>query len=61
MDSQDYSPPMSVVKAWIKQCNCCPICNQQIPCDGVRAGGLCDDMCGCDSWDELDDPENTYD
>ena len=30
-----------------QHCHCCPIC-QSVPCDGVLAGGFCDDICNCD-------------
>lgn len=45
--------PDSVMNRWARTCNCCPICNQQIPCDGVMAGGLCDDLCDCDYYYEM--------
>lgn len=38
-------------QAWLreiaKHCKCCGECNQNIPCGGVMAGGLCDGMCHC--------------
>ena len=53
-------PPNYVVQEWIKHCSCCPDCNQ-VPCDGVMAGGICDMMeCQCDEivddeWDANDE------
>jgi len=35
-----------------KDCTCCPICSE-VPCDGVCAGGFCDEMCTCN--EEYDD------
>ena len=40
--------PQSVINEWAKYCTCCPQCSQQIPCDGVMAGGMCDSLCDCD-------------
>lgn len=51
----DYRPPQYVIDEWKRQCHCCPLCNQPIPCDGVAAGGLCDDLCDCDDLDEQDE------
>ncbi len=36
------------IEICVERCNCCPECYQQIPCHGVLAGGLCDDICDCD-------------
>jgi hypothetical protein len=44
----EYSPPDDVVSEWARQCSCCPQCSQH-PCDGVAAGGMCDNAeCECD-------------
>lgn len=40
-----------------RSCQCCPDCSQQIPCDGVMAGGMCDELCYCD---ELREAEELY-
>ncbi len=50
----EHGPPNHVVAEWIKQCNCCPNCNQKIPCYGVQVGGLCDGFCDCE--DKLGEP-----
>ena len=50
--SERYEIPESVVKQWAKNCSCCAHCSS-VPCDSVGAGGLCDDVCECDSeWQE---------
>jgi hypothetical protein len=50
--SEYMPPPQYVVDEWKKECDCCPECNQ-CPCDGVMAGGLCDNMpCNCDDYEE---------
>ena len=33
----------------VKHCSCCEECNHSRPCDGVLAGGPCDQACTCDS------------
>jgi hypothetical protein len=42
-------------KEWLeklaKECKCCPICSDK-PCDGLMAGGFCDELCFCDEHDE---------
>ena len=43
-----------------KDCKCCPDCSEQ-PCEGLMAGGLCDEMCMCDDDFYGDDsPYNEY-
>ena len=46
---------------WIEdcagECKCCPVCNQG-PCEGVFAGGLCEEDCHCETdnyFEEIDD------
>jgi hypothetical protein len=39
----------------MKDCRCCPEC-QNMPCDGVLAGGLCDRRCWCSDRTDSDDP-----
>ena len=49
----NYAPPQHVIDEWIKQCNCCPLCSP-CPCDGVAAGGLCDNLpCDCDDEEKV--------
>jgi hypothetical protein len=55
MSEQDYCPPQHVMDEWRKACNCCPLCSP-CPCDGVVAGGLCDES-ACDCGQGYDDPE----
>lgn len=45
-DTIEDEVPTDTVKEWISQCSCCPECSQ-VPCDGVMAGGFCDDLCEC--------------
>lgn len=53
IEDNDYHPPQHVVEEWKKHCKCCPNCSDH-PCDGVSAGGMCDDIeCICDN-DDLD-------
>ena len=54
MRETEPGPPPHVISEWLKQCTCCPVC-QQKPCDGVMAGGMCDDLCDCDEYE--DNPE----
>lgn len=43
-----YEPPQHVIEEWKKHCQCCPHCSVH-PCDGVAAGGYCDNVdCDCD-------------
>jgi hypothetical protein len=45
--SEVYAPPTHVINVWKKHCSCCESCSPY-PCDGVAAGGLCDDLeCDC--------------
>ena len=45
---ENEETPTEVMDEWIKHCHCCDECNQDIPCGGVMAGGLCDNLCNCD-------------
>lgn len=62
--TEDYCPPQHVMDEWRKACDCCPVCSS-FPCDGVAAGGMCDDIeCHCNhgydddpNWDEDEDEE----
>ena len=49
-----FMPPASFYERMAKDCRCCPEC-QNAPCDGVCAGGMCDEMCWCDDSDEDED------
>ena len=50
--TEEYSPPQHVIDEWKKSCSCCPECYMDIPCGGVQAGGMCDEMCQCIDEDE---------
>jgi len=52
--------PDYVVAEWMSQCTCCPHCNQPIPCDGVQAGGMCDDMCDCEQLQDSYNEDDRY-
>jgi len=55
------SPPLEVVEALIKHCRCAPCC-QTHPCDGVMAGGMCDEAeCWCDGDCYADDSDDETD
>ena len=51
----DYSPPQHVIDEWKKHCRCCPHCSPN-PCDGVAAGGMCDNV-ECDCFGDDDDEQ----
>jgi hypothetical protein len=42
----DWNPPPSFFREMAKACRCCQTCGQP-PCDGVLAGGMCDEYCHC--------------
>lgn len=46
-----------------KECHCCERCNGSAPCEGLMAGGFCDDVCFCgsetDEYNEYDDEQYT--
>lgn len=50
-------------QAWLdelaKECHCCERCNGPGPCEGLMAGGFCDDTCFCGS--EIDEDDYDYD
>gem|GEM_PF-6196765 len=54
-----YEPPQDVIDEWLEHCDCCRICGCA-PCDGVAAGGLCDEQCHCrnDHEDAFHDSED---
>jgi len=43
-DEKEY---YEFLESMIKHCKCCPYCSN-IPCDGILAGGMCDEICNCD-------------
>lgn len=51
--SDEYYPdiPQEVLNDLAKHCHCCFLCGQSRPCDGVLAGGFCDDLCDCEDDD----------
>lgn len=52
---QDDPEYTEFVRGMAKHCNCCPDCSS-VPCDGVLAGGLCDESCVCeDQYYEYDE------
>ena len=40
-----------------KECNCCEQCCGK-PCEGLMAGGFCDEMCLCDFECNVDDDDD---
>lgn len=53
--AEALEPPPEVIEAWARDCRCCPFC-RQVPCDGVMAGGMCDDFtCLHEERDRMDD------
>lgn len=54
-DEQDERGRAAWIAEMSKHCRCCALCGQNPPCDGVLAGGLCDDVCSCD--DRYDGPD----
>jgi hypothetical protein len=53
VNDDDMMPPPDVIEAFMKHCSCCQCC-QNPPCDGVMAGGMCDER-RCIRDDERDD------
>ena len=46
---------LEVIMDTSNACHCCPFCDQ-IPCEGVAAGGMCDGAdCDCFEFDNEDD------
>jgi hypothetical protein len=43
--------PKKIINEWVRNCDCCTYCHQDIPCAGVMAGGICDSACVCDDFD----------
>lgn len=63
--AEEWCPPQHAIDEWRKACDCCPVCGV-CPCDGIAAGGMCDDIaCHCNhgydddpDWDEDEDEED---
>jgi hypothetical protein len=54
--------PQPVMNEWLRQCTCCFVCGQMRPCNGVMAGGLCDNACHCeDEFDQEEFSDSEYD
>lgn len=53
----DWNPPAEFFHAVSRDCRCCVDC-ADVPCPGVCAGGMCDEMCHCDDRDDLEDYDN---
>lgn len=60
-DDYDPMPPPDVIERLAKDCRCCQACGS-VPCDGVMAGGMCDEArCSCDDEpSDRDDDEDGY-
>jgi hypothetical protein len=43
-----FAPPPEFYEELAKDCRCCRTC-VNTPCDGVCAGGVCDQYCHCDN------------
>lgn len=53
---QDERSEAEFMSTCARECRCCRECGAQVPCPGVTAGGLCDEMCFCGLGGlELDD------
>lgn len=56
LDDPDYQ---KFVEELAEKCTCTP-CGAR-PCDGLLAGGLCDDMHPDDDWHDQDDQDDFWD
>jgi hypothetical protein len=56
MEPEYYAPPTSVMNEWRKQCSCD---ERYRPCDGVMAGGMCDDMHDDEDYEQHEEFEET--
>jgi hypothetical protein len=52
-------PPPEFYEEMAKDCRCCPDCSSP-PCDGVCAGGMCDEWCHCDDDENCSDSEDEF-
>ena len=50
-----HTIPDYVLQEWAQECDCCPICDQQILCDDIMAGGICQRWCECEERENVDD------
>lgn len=61
MADDDMMPPQGLIESLAKDCRCCDcaVCHPGgVPCDGLLAGGMCDEAtCRCDDEEECDDDE----
>lgn len=63
MPFDDMPGYVELVESLVKDCRCCPACHPGgVPCDGLLAGGLCDQAtCRCNDadpdygWDDEED------
>lgn len=61
MAADPMMPPQAVLDNMATHCRCCRTC-ASAPCDGVMAGGMCDEArCSCDDdftrYDDVDDDD----
>ena len=47
MTHEEPSVPDEVIEIWLSHCDCCRDCGSG-PCEGVMAGGMCDQACRCE-------------
>lgn len=57
MTLDDPLPPPDVIEEMMKHCRCCECCRNP-PCDGVMAGGMCDEQSCRDEEEFIDDRED---
>ena len=55
---EEMTYPERYLSEMSEYCNCCSLCGQTIPCDGVLCGGHCDDLCVCDELNDIGYDEN---
>lgn len=63
MNYDDMMPPQGLIESLVKDCRCCAECHPgAVPCDGLLAGGMCDQArCDCNDLDPdygLDDEDD---
>jgi hypothetical protein len=46
LGGDDDSLSSDIAETFAKDCRCCPSCGS-VPCDGLLAGGMCDETCRC--------------
>jgi hypothetical protein len=52
-DKDEDSLSSDIAETFAKDCRCCPSCGP-VPCDGLLAGGLRDQVCRCSERREVD-------